>query len=316
MTTTTGPHRAIVGNTPQEQLLGELFDELWEIYRTKVDYVRMYETMIQSHQAHFFNDHIAFRTIAHENSYAGIATVSRMFEALGYRSAGTYHFEDKSLSSVHLQHANPKLPKLFISEFRTWEVADEKCRTILTNLVGASAALSIDELHQLAALKEVGQLDPTVKAKMLALLTQVPWQAPEIEDVRYVNKFSQFAAWVMVHGYQVNHFTALINSHGVASLDNIDKTVAALQSVGVPMKTDIEGAPGSKLRQTATEATVVEVGVRNNGTPTTMPWTYAYFELAERNEIIDPTTGNKARFEGFLGPQATNLFDMTRLKQS
>jgi hypothetical protein len=30
--------------------------------------------------------------------------------------------------------------------------------------------------------------------------------------------------------------------------------------------------------------------------------------------VTDPATGKQVRFEGFLGPQATNLFEMTRLK--
>jgi hypothetical protein len=45
-----------------------------------------------------------------------------------------------------------------------------------------------------------------------------------------------------------------------------------------------------------------------------MPWTYAYFELAQRDTVLDPATGKQVRFEGFLGPQATNLFEMTRVK--
>ena len=92
----------------------------------------------------------------------------------------------------------------------------------------------------------------------------------------------------------------------------IEKTVARLQAAGVPMKSDIEGVAGSRLRQTATEAVVVDVDITEAGQPASMPWTYAYFELAERGEVIDPATGEPSRFEGFLGPQATQLFDMTR----
>jgi hypothetical protein len=44
-----------------------------------------------------------------------------------------------------------------------------------------------------------------------------------------------------------------------------------------------------------------------------MPWTYAYFELAERGEVADES-GRRGRFEGFLGPQATQLFEMTKVK--
>jgi len=45
----------------------------------------------------------------------------------------------------------------------------------------------------------------------------------------------------------------------------------------------------------------------------TLPWSYAYFELAERGEIADAETGRRGRFEGFHGAQATQLFEMTRV---
>jgi hypothetical protein len=100
----------------------------------------------------------------------------------------------------------------------------------------------------------------------------------------------------------------------VPALDDIEKTIAALQKAGVPMKTEIEGERGSKLRQTATEAVKIDVDVLDKGIPAKMPWSYAYFELAQRDAVIDPESGKRVRFEGFLGPQATNLFEMTRLK--
>ena len=37
-----------------------------------------------------------------------------------------------------------------------------------------------------------------------------------------------------------------------------------------------------------------------------MPWSYAYFELAERGPAPDPETGRQARFEGFLGRKRRN----------
>lgn len=79
------------------------------------------------------------------------------------------------------------------------------------------------------------------------------------------------------------------------------------------MKKEIEGARGSKLRQTATEAVVIDVPILENGKLNTMPWTYAYFELAQRDAFTEPETGKILRYEGFLGAQATNLFDMTKL---
>ena len=61
-------------------------------------------------------------------------------------------------------------------------------------------------------------------------------------------------------------------------------------------------------------AVTIDVAAHDHGSPAKMPWTYAYFELAQRDTVIDPSTGKKVRFEGFLGPQATNLFEMTRIK--
>jgi hypothetical protein len=149
-----------------------------------------------------------------------------------------------------------------------------------------------------------------------AQIHDLPWDVPEKDDVAVLNAESQFGAWVLVHGYNVNHYTALINSQGTKDLSDIERTIAALTKTGVPMKSEIEGARGTKLRQTATEAVKIDVAVRDHGKLAAMPWTYAYFELAERGQITDSETGRTGRFEGFLGPQATNLFEMTRVKMS
>jgi hypothetical protein len=100
----------------------------------------------------------------------------------------------------------------------------------------------------------------------------------------------------------------------VPELADIERTIEHLRLAGVPMKHEIEGAPGSKLRQTATEAVMIDVGVRDGAKKARMPWTYAYFELAERGDITEPESGRRSRFEGFLGPQATQLFEMTKVK--
>lgn len=314
MTAITGPHQAIPVTTAREKFLAELFDGLWDRYRERVSYVQTYEKVIREAKATFVNDHIAFRTFATQQPLAGIASVSRIFEALGYRAAGSYHFDDKHLSAIHFQHANQQFPKLFISELKTWELP-APARSIIEKTVRSHRPPVCSEtLAALASLDQDAAPAKDIAPRILAEFHELPWILPAREDVQTLNKASQYAAWVLVHGYNVNHFTSLINSHGVPGLADIEKTIAALTKAGVPMKTEIEGAPGSKLRQTATEAVTIEVAVHDQGAPATMPWTYAYFELAERNTIPDPATGKPIRFEGFLGPQATNLFEMTRVK--
>jgi hypothetical protein len=314
MTAILGPHRAIDAKSEQERFAIDLFDRLWDRYRRRVSYVNDYERVVAAAGATFVNDHIAFRTFGIERPMAGIFTLSRVFEALGYRAAGAYHFEDKHLSATHLQHANPKFPKLFISELKTWELSPATRGVISRALESHTAPLPEDVLAELAAPNLSSQASVELMPKVLGWFHDLPWQAPEKSAVQALNKESQYAAWVLVHGYNVNHFTSLINSHGVPALDDIEKTIAALQAAGVPMKNEIEGERGSKLRQTATEAVLIDVDVRDAGHASKIPWTYAYFELAQRDVVPDPMTGKMVRFEGFLGPQATNLFEMTKVK--
>lgn len=317
MTASIGPHRAIAqANKPREQFLAELLDALWDRYRERVEYVATYERVIREAGGAFVNDHIAFRTFALQQPAAGIFSLSRIFEALGYRAAGSYHFEDKQLSAIHYQHPNGQFPKLFISELRTWELPSEAREMI--ERIGASHRPQVgdDLLARLAALGERDSgLDASLVRELVAWFHELPWSLPTKAEVNQLNQHSQYAAWVAVHGYNVNHFTSLVNSHGVERLNTLEGTIAALKDAGVPMKSEIEGQPGSKLRQTATEAVKIAVNVRDDsGQSAQMPWSYAYFELAERNEVVDPETGKQVRFEGFLGPQATNLFEMTRVK--
>ena len=307
-----GPHQAIEARNQRERFTLALFDRLWEQYRRRVSYVQVYERLVRQADARFVNDHIAFRTFASQAPMAGIASLSRIFEALDYRPAGVYHFPTKHLNAIHYQHAHPEFPKLFVSELKTWELSEEAQRLIGDALESHRHPLATSFLAELTRIDDeagsAAQLD-----QLLDYFQRLPWHTPEQDAVVALNHESQYAAWVLVHGYNVNHFTSLVNSHGVESLNGLEKTIRALSKAGVPMKQDIEGEPGSKLRQSATEAVTIEVDVSIQGQTGSMPWTYAYFELAERNTIVDSDTGKPTRFEGFLGPQATNLFEMTKV---
>jgi hypothetical protein len=313
-TTTDGPHGAIVSNDPKIRFLADLFDRLWQRYRERVQFVRQYEEVVQRHGGTFVNDHIAFRTIAWQQPHSGISCLSRLFESLGYRAAGTYYFEDKCLFATHFHPPHEQLPKLFISELQSWRLNDRAREILARTLSTQREPLSIDVLVRQENLAAASAADRRELLNTAVKYTeQLPWTPPRKEDVQTLNEQSQYGAWVLVHGNNVNHFTSLINSHGVESLNDIVKTADALRDAGVPMKDEIEGAPGSILRQTATQAVLIDVDVSDGVRTSKIPWTYAYFELAERG-FIESAEGKKQRFEGFLGPQATQLFEMTRKK--
>jgi len=310
-----GPHERIETHNKRERFALQLFDRLWLQYRSRVQYVQVYEKLVHEANATFFNDHIALRTFANQDPQTGISTLSRIFEALGYRGVECYQFEDKHLGAIYFQHPHPKFPKIFISELRTWELSSASQRIIQSLLASHRPAPSVELLSGLQNLESLPKEEAnTLLAQVDSYFLELPWNLPVKEHVLELNKETQYGAWVLVHGYAVNHFTSLINSHGPGPLSDIDKTSQALAKAGVPMKKEIEGEKGSKLRQTATEAVMVEVPVMDGGSQILLPWSYAYFELAQRDPFVDTKTGNETRYEGFLGPQATNLFEMTRLK--
>ena len=126
--------------------------------------MQTYEKVIREAKATFVNDHIAFRTFATQQPLAGIATISRVFEALGYRAAGSYHFDDKQLSAIHFQHANPQFPKLFISELRVPELPPEARTIIERTSKSHRPAISVETLAALAGLDKDNQAGGRIDA--------------------------------------------------------------------------------------------------------------------------------------------------------
>ncbi|MFP2927375.1 DUF1338 domain-containing protein [Pyxidicoccus sp. 3LG] len=118
-----------------------------------------------------------------------------------------------------------------------------------------------------------------------------PPPPPDEASLLELEKESQYGAWLLAFGRKVNHFTG--------SVDDVEVWQRRMREAGVPMKADIEGAAGTSLRQTATHAAPLPVTLASGGT---RAWPYAYFEIAQRSPD----------FDGFLGPQARALFDMTK----
>ena len=129
--------------------------------------------------------------------------------------------------------------------------------------------------------------DPAVLAHWFA----PPATPPTGDDLSALEAESQYGAWLLAFGRKVNHFTA--------SVPDVEVWQRRLADAGVPMKGAIEGAPGTHLRQTATRAASLPVTLAD-GSMRECP--YAYLEIAERH----------GGFDGFLGPQARQLFDMTK----
>ena len=95
---------------------------------------------------------------------------------------------------------------------------------------------------------------------------------------------TQYGAWVLIHGYAIKHFTGYVNRQDTPKYAEIEATATGLASLNVPMKAKIEGSKTVGLRQTATHAVTDMVRVLDDaiGEEIKIPWTYAYYEIAQR----------------------------------
>jgi hypothetical protein len=302
-----GPHKAIPVTSGRERFCVELFDVLWDRYRQRVSYVRTYEQVIRAAGATFVNDHIAFRTFAAQQPLAGIAMISRVFEALGYRAAGNYTFDDKQLSAIHFQHANQQFPKLFISELRVWELPPAARGTIDRAVRSHRPAIGGDVLAALAQLDQDAAPAAELLPQVVAQFHELPWILPAREDVQALNKVSQYAAGAGARVQRTFHVTDQLARRARAA--DAEKTIALRR--GRAMKAETKGSAAA-LRQMAISGD--DVAVHDRGVPAKLP-DLRYFELAHATRWPIRLPGKQARFEGF-GLQATNLFEMTDRQRS
>lgn len=298
------------------EITGKLLNKLWKNYSARVSYAGIYQQMILEAGGRVANDHIAFRSLRlnvetpEGKKNLGIEYIGQIAEVLGYFVAGELSFPDQKLYARHYRHPQQEqydLPKLFISELIVEELPADIAELIEQTVTNNLAV----ETQSIASL--INTADTEHIADQLQKIFTRPWQPPLRSTVETVNKITQYGAWVLLHGYAVNHFTGYINRHNTQQYPDIESTARGLAERGVPMKAEIEGNRSTGLRQTATQAIKENVPVRDDSTQEviTIPWTYAYYEIAERN-LIEIAPGQTALFEEFLGPNAQNLFEMTR----
>ncbi len=288
-----------------------LWDALWKDYSQRVEYARIYQQMIQEAGYSIANDHIAFRSLgltinkSGEKINLGIPYLANIVEALGYVEAGQYEFSDRYLKACHYRHPEQNrfnLPKLFISELVVDALPVDLAQQIKDTVSSGNF------FHQPDLNQWLTTLSPEAIITQLQTLFSRPWQPPRRSLVEAINAVTQYGAWVLLHGYAVNHFTGYINHHHNSIYPDIEITAQALAERGIPMKDTIEGSLATGLRQTATFAVTEMVDVRDDRSDRLIqiPWTYAYYELAERHLVKGKL------FEGFLNAQAKNLFAMTK----
>lgn len=298
------------------EIAHHLWDLLWKDYSNRVPYARIYAQTIQKAGGTVANDHIAFRSLRmsvdspQRRVNLGIDYLEQLVQLLGYEAAGEYSFPETHLYARHYRHPQQEefdLPKLFVSELIVDELPEEIVQLIYQTVSGVNLLIP-------SAILNTFNTNTARLVKELSRVFSTPWQPPKRSVVEHVNEVTQYGAWVLIHGYAVNHFTGYVNRQNTSTYPDIETTARALADSGVPMKEQIEGDVSCGLRQTATQAVTEIVSVLDDSTDTEIqiPWTYAYYELAQRYTVeVEP--GKRELFDAFLGKNARQLFEMTRL---
>ncbi len=301
------------------EITQELLKRLWDSYLKRVSYAGKYVELVTQKGGKVVTDHIALRTFnTHTGEQPeGIRAIKHIIQVLGYKPVEKYAFQKKKLNAVHFEHPDEMFPKIFVSQLEV-ELLPEWAQQIIHETVKETPYLLSDEgIELLQLLKKEGEMPSEAAEILVANLIQYfrrPWEIPFKSDVLKINDISQYAAWVMLHGNSVNHFTAFINYQDVKEWPDLETTCEGLKKAGIPMKDEIEGEKGSKLQQSATQAVKEEVVVRTEEGIENLVWTYAYYELAQRGFI--EVDGKQKLFNGFLGDQARHLFDMTKTRDN
>ncbi len=258
----------------------ELLDALWRDYVATTPQAERIHRLLAERGEAVKNDHVALRT--YNLPGIGMAQLARPFEALGWElQSDRYRFEDKKLVARYWKHADPALPKVFISELCVEELS-------------AGANQIIERL--------VMQLP-----KGFAPLpwSGRPWSCRRAEYETLLIE-SEYAAWVAAFGFRVNHFTVLVNA--LTTFPDLPSLDAFLADHGFALNTSggaIKGTPAQLLEQSSTlaDSIVVELAGEHLRIPS------CYYEFARRYPLPDGSL-----FQGFVPASADKIFESTDVR--
>ena len=255
--------------------INELLESLWQSYARLNPHAAAIHELLSDRGEQIVNDHIAFRTF--DDARVNIDALSRTFIDLGCEAKRSYNFEAKKLNARHYEHPDGALPRVFISELRTGEFADE---------LGATVAGLIDQMPAGALSPDAGRL----------------WEI-SYADYEKLRAESEYAAWMSAFGFCANHFTVFVNA--LTTFDSLELLNAFLKDNGHKLNTsggEIKGSPDQLLEQSSTLAGEVDVEFTDG--VQTIPG--CYYEFARRY----PDENGKL-FSGFIAKSADKIFEST-----
>lgn len=257
----------------------ELLEAMWVDYCQLNPSAQKIFNLFTQNDEKVVNDHIALRTFQHPR--LGIASMSKVFETMGYREKKDYHFKVKKLYAKHYEHADSHLPKIFISELLLDQFSQETQKNVHS---------IIDQIS-----------DETIKSEGFSYSGRT-WNL-SYKVYEQLAKESEYASWVAAIGFRPNHFT--INVNAMKHFDTLEKINNFIESHHFLLNSSggkIKGTPAELLEQSSTMAALIDVpfdeGIKK------VPG--CYYEFAKRYQ-----DSSGKLYQGFIAASADKIFEST-----
>ncbi len=263
--------------------IDQVFSNLWNQYTDLNPQAEVIHKLLEERGEKVLNDHVAFRTYKHPK--LGIETLARIFKKHGYVPKGEYHFEEKKLYAIHLEHKDLTQPKVFISELLV-----EKFPAHIQNI--------INSLCEKVPKSQTESDDFCVSGR--------PWDI-DYKTYQELLNVSEYAGWMSAFGFCANHFT--VNVNALKTFDTLADLNSFLKEKGFPLNSsggEIKGSPSVFLEQSSTLAGHKKVSF-NDGT---FEIPSCYYEFAKRYSLP-----NGELYHGFVEKSADKIFESTDSKR-
>lgn len=262
-----------------------IIQKLWSNYLHITPTVKKVKNTLQLENYDAFCDHISFRTLCTNQlgitkriaGDFGIEKLSKKFLLQGYTVQEEYTFKKKNLKAIHLEKENA--PKIFISELLL-----DTCSIFLKNTLLKAFDTCKNEEN---------------------FLNGRCWNV-NYKVYKELERESEYAAWLYVHGHRVDHFTINVNELEKYSIEEV---CMQLKTSGIHLNNNggiIKGTKSIGLKQASTLADRILVKFEDLKDAVRIP--SCYVEFAERFTI------NNKKFNGFIAKSADKIFQSTNRK--
>ena len=263
----------------------EIFQKLWKEYTNQNPSAQLVHDLFTKENEIVVNDHVAFRTF--DDPRMNIKILAKKFIKAGYKFVGKYVFDDKHLNAVHLEHPTEEnAPKVFISELILSEFSEEFQMTVKKRINSVGNAYYNDP-------------DLIYKGSV--------WAKPSYADYQLLRKESEYAAWLYVYGFRVNHFTVSINS--LTTYNSIEMVNQFIKDNGFEINTsggEIKGTPENLLQQSSTLSEIIKVQFEEGIFE--IPACFYEFAIRYANE-------EGKVFSNFIAANANKIFDSSNFRE-